>query len=96
MALPPIPPDAPVTRGIAAEALGVEPRTVGFWINRGWCDQDGNRHTATVVGTFEGKRLYRFGDLQFAERCTRNSMNSARNWRRGLDKNVVAELIAAA
>lgn len=93
--MPPLPADAHVTRGIAAEALSVEPRTVTKWVRRGWYDTDGSHHTAPVVGMFEGRRLYRFGDLQHAERCTRNSLNSSRNWRRGLDRETVAQLSVA-
>jgi hypothetical protein len=91
----PIPADAPVTRGVAAKALGVEPRTVTDWVRRGWYDPDGNHHAAPVVGKFEGRRLYRFGDLQYAEKCTRNNPNSSRNWKRGLPAEVVAGLSAA-
>ncbi len=91
----PIPSDAHVTRGIAADALGVEPRTITKWIRRGWYDRDGNHHAAPVVGMFEGRRLYRFGDLQHAERCTRNNLNSSRNWKRGLPAAEVARLSAA-
>lgn len=70
--------DVGVPRAFAAKRLGVTPHTVSMWAQRGWVDDDGQKQTVAVVGWFRGHRLYRWGDLVEAERCTRNSRLSSR------------------
>lgn len=76
-------PDAYLTRAQAVMFTGVPSSTIAHWRARGWLTPEGERrHLRTRAGERSWLE-YHLGDLVDAERDTRSSRNSPRNWRRG-------------
>ena len=73
--------EALIDRDTAAYAAKVKPSAIGMWVSRGWKDPDtGERRKLERRGTdWQGRHLYRYGDVMAAERATRRR-GRQRDW----------------
>lgn len=78
-------PDALVTATEAASKLKVSIAVICMWRNKGWIDPATGKRTRLDVAAQIGRsKLYRWTDLQIAERDTRRSPQCRRPRRRPL------------
>ncbi len=73
--------DALIDRDTAAFAAKVTPSAVAMWVSRGWTDpRTGERRKLEAKGRdWQGRHLYRYGDVMAAEQATRRR-GRRRDW----------------